>query len=99
VVYTTCYDDEAPEPVMGLTTERKEIGNREREVLTWNPSTEKDFCYYRIYRSDKPDVDISPRRQIASTINNEYIDMSVHDMPKYYYRVIAVDQSGNRSKQ
>ena len=97
-VYTTCYDDDPPGTVKGLKVERKEIGGRQKAVLTWEPNTEKDLCYYRIYRSEKSAVEITPRRQIASTIAHEYIDQSVHDMPPYYYRIIAVDQSGNRSK-
>ncbi len=98
VVYTTNYDNESPAPVSGFSFERKKIDNRDRAVLTWDHNTENDFCYYRIYRSEKPDVDISPRRQIASTISNQYVDISVHNMPEYYYRVVAVDQSGNSSQ-
>jgi|WetSurMetagenome_2_1015567.scaffolds.fasta_scaffold00169_22 hypothetical protein len=98
VVYTTCYDDEPPADVKGLQAEKKNDGDRDREFLKWEPSTEKDFCYYRIYRSEKPDVEISARKQIASTISNNFIDISVHNMPQYYYHVIAVDQSGNPSK-
>ena len=98
VVYTTVYDDNAPADVAGLKVERKKLEGRERGVLNWEPSKEEDFCYYRIYRSEKPDVEISPRKQIASTISSTYIDKSVHNMPEYYYKVIAVDQSGNSSK-
>jgi hypothetical protein len=98
VVYTTAYDDDPPAPVVGLKSEITKIEDRDRALLTWDPNSEKDFCYYRVYRSEKPDVEISPKRQIASTISNQYIDRSVHNMPKYYYRVIAVDQSGNSSK-
>ncbi len=97
-VYTTAYDEDPPASVAGVKWERKELDGRERAVLEWQPNTEKDLCYYRIYRSEKPDVEISPVRQIASTISNMYIDMSVHNMPEYYYRVIAVDQSGNCSR-
>lgn len=98
VVYTTAYDDDPPASVSGLNWEIRKIDDRDRAVLDWEPNRENDFCYYRIYRSEKPDVEISPRKQIASTISNQYIDKSVHNMPKYYYRVIAVDQSGNSSK-
>jgi hypothetical protein len=98
VVYTTAYDDDPPAAVTGLRWERRQIDGRERAVLTWDPNTEKDLCYYRIYRSPGPEVRILPRWQIASTISNLYIDMSVHNLPEYYYRVIAVDQSGNASK-
>ena len=98
VVYTTAYDDDPPASVTGMNSESRKIDDRERTLLTWDPNSEKDLCYYRVYRSEKPDVEISPRRQIASTISNQYTDISVHNMPKYYYRVIAVDQSGNSSK-
>jgi hypothetical protein len=98
VVYTTCYDDDPPGQVKEMKVENIKIEDRDRAVLTWEPNKEKDFCYYRIYRSEKPDVEISARRQIASTISNQYIDKSVHNLPRYYYRVIAVDQSGNSSK-
>lgn len=98
-VYTTNYDNDPPVKVRGMKTEFRKIGNRDRAVLTWEPNTEKDFCYYRIYRSEKPEVEISERRQIASTISNEYIDQSVHNLPQYHYRVIAVDQSGNSSEE
>ena len=98
VVYTTCYDDTAPANVTGMTVEIKKLEGRDRAVLAWNANNEKDFCYYRIYRSEKPDVEISPRKEIATTISNQFIDKSVHNMPKYYYHIIAVDQSGNSSK-
>ncbi len=99
VVYTTCYDDVAPADIKGFNIERKkDEGGRERAFLTWEANTEKDFCYYRIYRSELPEVEISPRREIGTTVVNSFKDMSVHNMPKYYYKVIAVDQSGNTSK-
>jgi len=98
VVYTTCYDEEPPAEIKGLQVENKKDEGRDRAFLTWEPNNEKDFCYYRIYRSEKPDVEISERKQIASTISNAFTDISVHNMPQYYYEVVAVDQSGNTSK-
>ncbi len=98
VVYTTCYDDNPPAEIKGLQVERRKDEGRDRAFLSWEPSTEKDFCYYRIYRSEKPDVEISPRKEIGTTIVNTFKDISVHNMPQYYYRVVAVDQSGNTSK-
>jgi hypothetical protein len=98
VVYTTAYDDDPPAAVTGFKYEIRKMDDRDRAVLTWDQNKEKDLCYYRIYRSEKPDVEISPRKQIASTIATSYIDKTVHDMPKYYYKVVAVDQSGNAGK-
>jgi hypothetical protein len=99
VVYTTCYDDAAPADIKGLNVERKkDEAGRERAFLSWEANTEKDFCYYRIYRSEKPEVEISPRKEVGTTVVNSFRDLSVHNMPQYYYKVIAVDQSGNTSK-
>ncbi|OFX37950.1 MAG: hypothetical protein A2X04_05935 [Bacteroidetes bacterium GWF2_41_9] len=98
VVYTTCYDEDPPSNVKGLQVENKKDEGRDRAFLTWEANSEKDFCYYRIYRSEKPDVEISGRKQIASTISNSFKDISVHNMPQYYYKVVAVDQSGNAGR-
>jgi hypothetical protein len=97
VVYTTCYDEEPPADIKGLQVEIRKDESRDRAFLNWEANTDKDFCYYRIYRSEKPDVEISERKQIASTISNSFKDISIHNMPQYYYKVVAVDQSGNAS--
>lgn len=97
VVYTTLYDTVPPAPVKGLRVEARKIDNRDRNVLTWQPSPEADFCYYRIYRGEHPGFELSPERQHAVTIATEYIDQAVHNLPPKYYRVVAVDQSGNAS--
>lgn len=98
VVYTTSYDEDPPAEIKSLNVEIRKTAGRDKAFLKWEPNTEKDFCYYRIYRSEKPEVEIIPRKQIASTISNEFIDMSINDMPKYYYHIVAVDQSGNSGK-
>ncbi len=97
-IYTTSYDEDPPAEIKGLKIEKMKENGRERTLLTWEPSTEKDLCYYRIYRSEKPDVEISPRKEIGTTIASSFLDISVHDMPEYFYHVVAVDQSGNTSK-
>jgi nicotinamide mononucleotide adenylyltransferase len=98
IVYTSHYDDTAPASVTGLQVKAAKIENRDRNVLSWDTNNENDFCYYRIYRSSEKDFSISPGKQIATTISNEYIDRKVHSLPQYYYKVIAVDQSGNSSE-
>ena len=74
------------------------VDKREANVLTWVPNTENDLCYYRIYRSNSENVGIIPRNQIASTVSSEYADKRVRWLPKFYYKVIAVDKSGNSSE-
>lgn len=98
VIYTTHYDNDPPSPVKGLRANRKELEGRDRAVLTWNHNTEEDFCYYRVYRSREKDFEIDPKYQVASTIQNEFIDKTVHGLPEYFYKVIAVDNSGNASE-
>jgi hypothetical protein len=98
VMYTTLYDDEAPASVSGLKVEAAKIENRDRNVLTWEENRENDLCYYRIYRSTKEDFEISAEKQIATTVSTKYIDRKVHGLPQYYYKLTAVDQSGNASE-
>jgi len=97
LVYTTDYDENPPAPVEDLRVEkRKNVW--ENNVLTWDPSKEDDLCYYRIYRSEQANVEVSPLKQIASTISTKYVDRGIHNMPQYYYKVVAVDKSGNSSE-
>jgi hypothetical protein len=98
IVYTSNFDDTPPAHVSGLQVEAAEIENRDRNVLRWEENSEDDFCYYRIYRSLRKDFEISGVNQVATTISTEYIDRKVHGLPQYYYKVIAVDQSGNSSE-
>ncbi|MBR9998522.1 MAG: hypothetical protein KFF73_06095 [Cyclobacteriaceae bacterium] len=98
VVYTTFYDEEPPAPVKGLTIVRKEVDQREAEVLTWESNQEEDLCYYRIYRSIDENVEIIPRNEIGTTVSNEYADKRIRNLPRFHYRVLAVDKSGNTSE-
>ena len=98
VVYTTNYDEEPPARVNGLHVTNMEVDKREANVLTWEPNMENDLCYYRIYRSNNENVELTPRNQIASTVSTEYNDKRVRWLPQFYYKVIAVDKSGNCSE-
>jgi len=97
VVYTTNYDDQSPAKVEGLQVSKQEVDKRDANVLTWDANMENDFCYYRIYRSINVEVEIVPRNQIASTVSTEHADKRIRNLPPYYYKVIAVDKSGNCS--
>jgi len=98
VVYTALYDDVPPAQVSGLKVEAAKIENRDRNVISWEENNENDLCYYRIYRSTEEGFKISSEKQIATTISTKYIDRKVHGLPQYYYKVTAVDQSGNSSE-
>jgi hypothetical protein len=94
-VYTTACDDEAPAPVQGLKAEPGDGGKRR---LSWQASPEKDFCYYRIFRSDRADFAPDVPTQIGSTIATHFTDAKAESGREYHYKVVAVDTSGNASR-
>lgn len=89
-VYTTAYDDTAPEPVKGLKA--SEEGGK--VSLTWEANNEQDLCYYRVYRSETTPVATTLANQIGSTIATHFTD-STGDLGRHHWRVVPVDQSGN----
>jgi hypothetical protein len=98
VVYTSNFDEVPPASVTGLTTSMEEVDQRDANVLRWEPNTEEDFCYYRVYRSIQEQVEIIPRNQIATTVSTEYVDKRIRNLPPFHYQIIAVDKSGNSSE-
>jgi hypothetical protein len=94
-VYTTAYDDEPPGPVSGLKVTRTQSG---KSRLEWQPNPEADLCYYRVYRTAGPDVEVTATNQIASTIATSFVDEKADPRVALTYKVIAVDQSGNAGK-
>jgi hypothetical protein len=95
VIYTTAYDDEPPAPVTGLRVEPAGDG---RNRLSWQSNAEKDFCYYRVFRSERPDFTPDLPSQIASTIATHFTDAKAAAGKEYHYKVLAVDSSGNASR-
>ena len=94
-VYTTAYDDNPPGPVQGLKVDAAADGKRN---LTWQANDEKDFCYYRVFRSDRTDFVPDAKTQIASTIATKFTDAKAELGKEYHYKVLAVDNSGNASR-
>jgi hypothetical protein len=62
--------------------------------LTWDANAENDVAGYRIYRSERPD---SSFVQLAQRPITGYVDTMYR--PGMYYRITAVDVSGNESEQ
>jgi predicted phage tail protein len=64
--------------------------------LTWTISTETDLAGYNVYRSDQAET---PGQKLNSELllTPTFRDMSVLPGQAYFYRVGAVDQSGNES--
>jgi hypothetical protein len=84
-VYTTGYDDTAPGRVQGLQVEQAQNAKR----LTWQPNSEPDLCYYRIFHNGQ---------RIGSTIATEFLDAGPTRSKPGAYKVVAVDYSGNPSE-
>lgn len=68
-------------------------------TLSWSANTESDLSHYKIYRS--PTHGFSPTvNDLLATVykpNNNYVDNNVTNGVTYYYRISAVDGSGNES--
>ncbi len=66
-------------------------------VLTWNPATEKDFHYVAVYRSTFSGFSPQGMTPYATVGGTQFTDAVVNGQ-KFYYRIAAVDFSGNESK-
>ncbi|MBD3342234.1 MAG: choice-of-anchor D domain-containing protein, partial [Candidatus Lokiarchaeota archaeon] len=76
------------------------IDGENQVSLSWNPNTESDLAHYKIYRSQTQGL--IPTTNDSLTIvykpNASYIDNDVVNFETYYYRISAVDISGNESE-
>lgn len=66
-------------------------------ALSWSAITDKDLQYYQIYRSSNSGFVADSSTLIGATIDTVYTDRTVQIGSQYYYRIGAVDFSGNRS--
>ena len=71
--------------------------------LLWGQSREEDLSHYRLYRSKTPGFTPDESNFIAEVQPEEYrvgryedVDLKAHTC--YYYRVQAVNKSGQRSE-
>jgi TolB protein len=87
-------DNLAPAIPLGLLAFMTGEGTVE---LTWYPSMDEDFNYFVIYRSMEPDFDPTGMEPFAMTVDTTFNDSDVEIEDTYYYRISAVDFSGNES--
>lgn len=66
-------------------------------VVTWHPVPDNDLRYYKVYRDVVSGFAIDNATLIKKTADTTFSDNSVVVGSTYYYRVIAVDYSGNES--
>jgi len=64
--------------------------------LSWDESEEADFKFFCIYRDTVPDFVTVPYKRVHITIATEWTDPE-YDEGGVYYKVTAVDFSGNES--
>jgi hypothetical protein len=86
-------DNIAPAIPTGLAVSYAAAGNQ----LSWNPSPDEDFQYFKIYRGSTPDFVPAPENLIHVTISTEWFD-EVTNPWDHYYQVAAVDHAGNESE-
>ncbi|BCD60526.1 MULTISPECIES: fibronectin type III domain-containing protein [unclassified Nitratiruptor] len=63
-------------------------------VVTWQPNSEPDLQYYKVYKSI---FQIGPYLVVAKTKSTKYVDLLDEDGVKRYYKVTAVDADGLES--
>ncbi len=64
--------------------------------LTWDPSAEGDFQYFKVYRGTSPDFVPGPENEVHATAETEWTDPD-YDDGDVYYKITAVDHAGNES--
>ncbi|MDH3216760.1 MAG: Ig-like domain-containing protein, partial [Candidatus Krumholzibacteria bacterium] len=86
-------DNLAPAAPQGFDVAyNKPAGNE----LSWQPSTDGDFQYFRIYRSTEQDFTPSPSNLVRTTVDTQWLD-TVSDGWQQNYKMTAVDHVGNES--
>ncbi len=79
----------------GLTAKSEEG----RIVLTWKMNVDVDLSHYNVYRSTEPSENyVKINKKPIPGDRPEFVDSSVRYGVQYFYKVEAVDKSGNRSK-
>ncbi|MBN1352602.1 right-handed parallel beta-helix repeat-containing protein [candidate division KSB1 bacterium] len=68
-------------------------------TLNWSPNTESDLSYYKLYRSQTQGFTPVANNFFATIFapDTSYTDSTVTNGQTYYYRISAVDSSGNES--
>ena len=74
-------------------------GFEDRVELAWDDNEDNDFKYYAIYRSLDSEFDPDTMNTFTySTIDGSFNDDNVEIGNTYYYKIVAVDFSGNQSE-
>jgi fibronectin type 3 domain-containing protein len=95
-VFVTYEDTTAPEPPASLT-----VADRTRDgvSLAWDANTERDLAGYNVYRSTDNTTSgwAAAATAVATVTSPAFEDSGLDEVTTYYYRVRAVDVTGNLS--
>lgn len=65
-------------------------------IVRWRAVPDEDVQYYAVYRSTTPVFDVAAMSPHATVADTTFTDVGAIGGTTYYYRVAAVDFSGNR---
>jgi hypothetical protein len=89
------YQDLAPKVVKKLKAVYEPDTNRVK--LTWKPNTEADLKEYYVYKDINPSFTLDSTKRIAILSDTLFYDRLEKGTQKVYYKVTAIDNSGNQS--
>jgi len=87
-------DENAPEPPAALEAR---VLDPFTVRLSWRKSKSIDVSHYNVYCGRSPKFAPSQARRIGSPAELAFIDWGLKPGKAYYYRLVAVDRSGNES--
>ena len=90
VTFTASSDTTAPSTPQSPSATASDDGTI---TVTWDAVTDNDLSQYLVYR----DTSTNPTTLIGSTGTNIFVDSNLSPRTTYYYRVKAVDHTGNES--
>ncbi len=85
-------DTVPPSQVTGLTIN---MISSSQVILNWHPNTEVDLNHYNVHRSTSSGFTPSSSNLIAQRTTTSYNNTGLSPSTTYYYKVAAVDNSGN----
>jgi hypothetical protein len=93
-IYITPEDLTPPAPPKGL----RSYSGKRYVKLTWNPSLEKDFLHYTVYRRRATGGEMRILEEDTGITIPEFTDYNLRSGTLYVYGVTATDRFGNESK-
>lgn len=72
------------------------IYQAEGNELHWDQCSDEDFQYFKVYRGDTEDFDVSEEVLVHQTIDTSWVDAGFGY--GWYYKISAVDHAGNEGE-